>query len=192
MNTHCYRRQFLRVAAAAAASGLFLRGRVAAADEASKLALVFAKVLSYDQRLAESKGTSVGVAAVYAPKSADSKKAAEAWVKELATLKGTKVHGVSVEASAVPFDKTSLTTAVQEKGLDVLIGCDGVSVSALSAISRGQKVLSAGSTRASVEQGLGMCVLLTGDKPQIVINLAATKAEGARFSAKLLKLSEVL
>ena len=43
-----------------------------------------------------------------------------------------------------------------------------------------------------VEGGLAIGVDMKGDRPEIVINLAASRAEGAELNAHLLKLARVV
>ena len=162
-----------------------------AGAEAPKRALIVTKVLSYERRLAESKGTSVGIAIVYAD-SKESRASADAWAREFAELGDTQVHGVSLDVIKLPFDRSSVLAAIRTRGIDVLLACVGVPPAAVSSLSREVQVLSASDTRAGVEQGLAFTVLVGSGKNQIVINLGAAKDEGARFSTRLLQVAEVL
>lgn len=66
-----------------------------------------------------------------------------------------------------------------------------VSVSTVTAATRGERVVSVTGVPRYVEQGLAVGIDLTGTRPEIVINLAASRAEGADFSAQLLKLARL-
>jgi hypothetical protein len=66
-----------------------------------------------------------------------------------------------------------------------------VSVSTITAATRGERIVSMTGVPRYVEQGLAVGIDLNGPRPEIVINLAASRAEGADFSAQLLKLARL-
>jgi hypothetical protein len=66
-----------------------------------------------------------------------------------------------------------------------------VSVSTLTEATRGERVVSVTGVPRYVEQGLAVGIDLSDSRPRIVINLAASRAEGADFSAELLKLARL-
>jgi hypothetical protein len=66
-----------------------------------------------------------------------------------------------------------------------------VSVSTVAGATRRQRVVSVTGVPRYVEQGLSVGIDLNGTRPRIVINLAASRAEGADFSAELLKLARL-
>jgi YfiR/HmsC-like len=66
-----------------------------------------------------------------------------------------------------------------------------VSVSTLTEATRGEGVVSITGVPRYVEQGLAVGLDMSDSRPRIVINLAASRAEGADFSAELLKLARL-
>jgi hypothetical protein len=66
-----------------------------------------------------------------------------------------------------------------------------VSVSTVAEATRGEGVVSVTGVPRYVEQGLAVGIDLSDSRPRIVINLAASRAEGADFSAELLKLARL-
>jgi hypothetical protein len=164
----------------------------AAADDEAKPALLMAKALSYERRIAETKGKTVGVAVLYAADSAASKREANDWVTAFRDLGSLKVHGVSVEVWAVPYQQDRLSSFVSDHGVDVLLACEGTPFADISIVARDHKILSAGDTAASIVSSLSLGVFVEKSKPRILINMRAAKAEGAVFSAKLLQLAELL
>jgi hypothetical protein len=66
-----------------------------------------------------------------------------------------------------------------------------VSVSTLTEATRGERVVSMTGVPRYVEQGLAIGIDMSDSRPRIVINLAASRAEGADFSAELLKLARL-
>ena len=55
-----------------------------------------------------------------------------------------------------------------------------------------QSVLTASNSKAYVEGGLSVAIVSLGQRAGLVINLAASKAEGAGLDSSLLAISEVL
>jgi hypothetical protein len=66
-----------------------------------------------------------------------------------------------------------------------------VSVSTVAEATRGEGVVSLTGVPRYVEQGLAVGIDMSDSRPRIVINLAASRAEGAEFSAELLKLARL-
>ncbi len=87
-------------------------------------------------------------------------------------------------------DTSDLRAILLRKSVRVLYVAplQAVSVSTVAEATRGQRVVSVTGVPRYVEQGLSVGIDLNGARPRIVINLAASRAEGAEFSAELLKL----
>ena len=66
-----------------------------------------------------------------------------------------------------------------------------VAVSTVTEATRGERVVSVTGVPRYVEQGVAVGIDLSDSRPRIVINLAASRAEGADFSAELLKLARL-
>lgn len=171
---------------------LVLCSSPAHADDLGKRTLLLAKALSYERRLAETKGRSVGIAVLFVDGDPVSQATANRWVESFRVVAPLKVHGVAVEAWAVPYHAGRLHELVRAKGVDVLLACDGVSFAAISQFARERHLLSAADTRAGIEGKLSLGVFVEGGRPRILINVRSAKAEGAEFSAKLLQFAEVL
>jgi hypothetical protein len=169
-----------------------LAGTSARAQSAHKPALLLVKALSYERRLAETKGSSVGIAVLYAQDNGASAAEAQEWLRSFQTLGALQVHGVPVQAWAVPYDPERAAEFVRGHGVDVLLACDGTPFAAVAGLAREHRILSAGDKPAGIASSLSLGVIVEKDKPRILINMRAAKAEGAVFSAKLLQLAELL
>jgi hypothetical protein len=183
---------FHRSLASLLALTIALAAAAAHAQDAAKPALLLAKALSYERRLAETKGKTVGVAVLYAEESAGSKRQAQAWVGAFQALGAVKVHGVAVEVWAVPYQQERVASFVREHAIDVLLGCEGTPFAEVAALARAHRILSSGDTPAAITNSLSLGVFVEHSKPRILINMRAAKAEGAVFSAKLLQLAELI
>lgn len=58
--------------------------------------------------------------------------------------------------------------------------------------SRKNKILTMSGVPEYIEAGLSVGIGISGNNPQILINLPASKAEGANFSSKLLKIAKII
>ena len=65
-------------------------------------------------------------------------------------------------------------------------------IESISAITRAAKVLTVTGVTEYVESGLSAGVGVKGEKPLLIINLPACKAEGADFDSRLLELARVI
>ena len=65
-------------------------------------------------------------------------------------------------------------------------------VKALTEISRARKILTFTGVPAQVEAGLTLGVIISENRPLLLINLPAARAEGAEFDAQLLRLARIL
>jgi YfiR/HmsC-like len=164
----------------------------ARAQSAHKPALLLIKALSYERRLAETKGDSVGIAVLYAADNGASSAEAQNWVRSFQALGALQVHGVPVQAWPVPYDQQRVAEFVRGHGVDVLLACDGTPFAAVAGLAREHRILSASDKPAGISSSLSLGVFVEKDKPRILINMRAAKAEGAVFSAKLLQLAELL
>lgn len=99
-----------------------------------------------------------------------------------------------IRVVAIDLDKTGDLAAllVRERVAVLYVApLQAVSVATLAAATRGKRVVSITGVPRYVEQGLAVGIDLSGERPQIVINLAASRAEGAEFSAQVLKLARL-
>jgi hypothetical protein len=113
---------------------------------------------------------------------------------------GREVRGLLAAAArpirviAIDLDETrDLRGTLLREGVRVvyIAPLQAVSVSTVTEATRGERVVSVTGVPHYVEQGLAVGIDLSDSRPRIVINLAASRAEGADFSAELLKLARL-
>jgi hypothetical protein len=106
-------------------------------------------------------------------------------------LRQLKASAPAVRVVPMDLDRTDdLVAALLRDSVQVLYVAplQAVAISTLSKATRERQVLSYTGVPRYVEQGLAVGIDVDGMRPQIVINLEASRAEGAVFSAQLLKL----
>jgi hypothetical protein len=156
-------------------------------------ATVLLRALSYDRNLKERAGSSVVAAVVFRPTGSRDK--SNAVVDAFSKLEKVKVQSLPFRVLAVPYqDPATLRATLVKEGVDLVYVSPGLTaeIPAISTLTRDLDVLTAGSQRGDIVEGLALGVFERSNKRVILVNLAASKAEGASFSAQFLRLAEVI
>jgi len=115
--------------------------------------------------------------------------------KAFGVLATTQVAGLPIAVSRFAFaDPEALGKSIAEAGVDLLYVCDGLGaeLGAIIEVTRRMKVLSVGSERQQVHQGLSLGVFQVEGRTTIVLNLRSSRQEGVAFAADLLRLAAVI
>lgn len=153
------------------------------------------KILTYDRNLGAKGETSLHVAIVSAPgvpASARTSSEIAAVLKSLAdkTVRKLQVRYTTVEytsdqqmLSALPTDAVNMVyiSPGNERNLPSLVN-----------VSKTRQALTATGVPDYVQKGVAIGIGVRQDKPEILINLAATKAAGSEFDAGLLRIVSVV
>lgn len=102
-----------------------------------------------------------------------------------------------VRLQAVPIDlveETDLRREITGNNIRVIYVAPlrSIDLASIVSISRALKIKSFTCMPEYAEQGIGITLALKGDKPLIIVNLPATKAEGSNYSSQLLGLARVI
>jgi len=105
-----------------------------------------------------------------------------------------KVENIPIRQVSIDIDRVDLASAVVKNNIDVLYitPLRAIGMETITSVSRAKQVLTLTGVPDYVESGLAVSIGIKGKKPQIIINLAAAKAEGVNFSSQLLKLAKVI
>jgi len=181
-----------RASRAFAVAALMSLGVAALAEPSERTATVIIRALSYNRELSPH-AEAVVIALLYKKNNAASEADAEGWSKAFHKIEQVKLQGHSVVTVKLEFDD-GLTSFLGGRGVDVLLVCDGLDGEAdkIKTASRSQKVVTVGSKEEYVRNGMSLGVFAEGNRNNIVINLPASKAEGAGFSSDLLRLATVI
>lgn len=159
---------------------------------------LFQKILVYDRNLDRFGGKSLNVGVVYQKKdrlslqSRDQFHAAVAANPELKGVHQKKGFNFSCVDLALE-DSSDLAAAITELSVDLLYitPMRTLDVELVAAVSRAQQRTTLTGVPDYVEAGLAVGLGVKGEKPRILVNLKAAKAEGANFNSRLLKLAKV-
>jgi hypothetical protein len=188
------RRAARRVAAFAAFVLMVGLGNAASADAADdRRALVMLRVLAYDNQLGERAGDEIRIVIVYPAGDGGAAERAR-WTAAFASARKLKVDGRPVVVSAHKFETaSSLGSVLHDLHAVALFACDGlakaIAVGDLATVTRANKVLSFSTREREVVKGLAVGIVPGAQRDEIVVNLRAATAEGARFDAGLLQLA---
>lgn len=150
------------------------------------------KVMSFDRQLrARSAGTIVIAIAYQSGLRASAGAKEEAW---RAVSNVREIDGMPVSVVAIDLDRDELGPALTRSRVTLLYLAPvrGIDVDDFVSITRAAHVTTLTGVVRYVEMGLAVGVRLRGDRPRILVNLPASRREGAEFSAELLKLAQVL
>jgi YfiR/HmsC-like len=178
-------------------STLVASAPAAPADEVSpaRQVLILTRALAYDGNLKTRAGGDLLIAVLGKAGYAPSDELAGSMSRAFRGLGNVKVQGLAVRATQVAYkDPASLAALIEREGIDALYVAPGLDAELMGIVeaTRKLKVLSMASRQDYVQRGLSMGVFAIEGKPTIVVNLIASKAEGAAFGSDLLRLAKVI
>lgn len=170
------------------AGGLVLAPFAQAAEpDASTVSKLMIRVLGYDRSLSVKDRDALVVAVIQAP--GDDK---DSLVTALGRqrLYGKKVRVVEVEYAG-PTELNQRLMEADPHAVYVGPGLDK-SVGLIVGIARARSIRTFTGTENYVRQGVGVGIVTRRGRPQVLVNLSASKADGAQLDANLLRFAEVL
>jgi hypothetical protein len=165
---------------------------VVSAQANSEAALIL-RVLSYDRNLRRRASERVTVLAVHG----GSARECDGLVRALNQLgRAVSVSGMRTRAVLHQWNgESGLASAARSNGASVLYVCPGFEpdIAQISTASRRASLLSISSREADVRAGLTVGIVRRGSAtPQLLVNVRAAEAEGARLDAALLRIATVV
>jgi hypothetical protein len=176
---------------------LFGAGRAPAQDVSVPVELqfpLFAKLLAFDRNLLARAGDDVVIGIVYQGRFASSVSAKDGMLREIENNRDAKVGQLPIKAALIDIEKSNLAESLGELGVDIvyIAPLRAVEIGAITAVTRTLGLVSVSGVENYAYEGVSVAIGVKADKPEIVINIAAAKAEGADFSSKLLQLSRIV
>jgi hypothetical protein len=172
--------------------------RAHAADDmvpADRQVLILSRALAYDANLKTRAGDRVTIAVLAKPGDPASQATAAALVNAWKALAAIKLHGLPVTGVALDFvGGASLQQQIASQGIDAVYVTAGLDadLTAITAVTRQRQVISLAARRDQITRGLSLGVFAVDGKPTIVVNLPASRTEGAAFASDLLRLAVVI
>ena len=179
----------------------FSARHVAAQDLAVPVSVqipILAKVLNFDRRLPERAGGTLVIGVLFQSRYRTSANVAAEVCRTLDELPSGALGALeSLERSCVPIDldgKLALDSLLRARRVRVLYVSPlrAFPLESVVLVSRAERITTVTGVARYVENGLAIGVDMKGERPEIVINLSASRAEGADLNAHLLKLARVV
>jgi hypothetical protein len=165
-------------------------------QEAQRQAALVLRILSYDRTLAQRATQQVTILVAYKPNDAGSDAERRRITDALNALGArTTVARMRPRAVAVPFtNRAALLASARTERAAALYVCRGLgsSIGDISGAAREARMLSMTSEESAVRGGLGVGMVAQGASTQLIVNLRAVEAEGARLDAAVLRLAQVI
>jgi hypothetical protein len=159
-------------------------------------AKLFLTALTYDKNLEKRADALLNIGIVYFTDVPQSKKEAENFSNTLEEFKDKKISGRSFTTALLTYNGNGdLKKKIVEKEIDVVFISRGEKqqVEKLLKLTQTEKILSCTSKAEYVTTcGVTMAVGLKDNKPKIYLNLSSAKRERADFSAKFLRVAEIV
>jgi hypothetical protein len=167
-----------------------------AQDASARQAALILRILSYDRNLPQRASGQVTILVTFRESDAQSRDESGRVAAAINAMgRRTTVANMHARAVPVPFtDAASLQAAAGREGAAALYVCQGLGnqTRAISGAARAAHLLSLTAERGALAQGLAVGLVANGAEVQLVINLPAVEAEGARLDATVLRLAEVI
>ena len=156
---------------------------------------LFLKILTFDRHLKTRVGGEIVIGIVYQRKFRTSLNVKDEFVNVAGTSSIKTIDGIPIRCVPIEIDdETDLANAVSKNRVNLLYVTPvrAVDVEVITAVSRAKQVMTFTGVPDYVESGLSIGIGIKGEKPLIIVNLAAAKAEGTDFSSQLLKLAKII
>ncbi len=188
----------LKLSFAAALASLLLASLAFSQEMAVPVDLqikIFIKVLAFDRNFKEEAGNEVKFIVLYQSRFRQSLSAAEQVFKAVEDN-----HYHSIEGLNIVWEKVEINQESDLNRLREIPGIDAIYIAPVRALDLRKivDVCRAGGINTFtgvaeyVDFGVAVSIGLKGDRPQIMVNLPAAKAESSYYSSQLLKLSKII
>jgi hypothetical protein len=156
-------------------------------------AAIVARLLAADRALPARVGPSLAIGLVFRPGAPSSANLAA--LEAYAGLKAQPIQGLSPATVGRAYrDLGDLESWVEREGIDLLRVADGfgAEVADIRRLCESRKVACVASDTGYLKQGFALGVALKDNKPRILVNPTAARAQGLDLDPKVLELAEVV
>ena len=153
---------------------------------------LFLKILSYDKNLPQ-RGDEIVIGVLYQQRYRHSLLAKDELVAVMKQFKAVSGRPVRLVPLAID-EETSLAAVLDDPRINVFYVSPlrAFDIEAITEVSRDREIVTLTGIPSYLDAGLSVSLDVKGGKPQILINLPASEAEGADFHSQLLKVAKVM
>jgi hypothetical protein len=156
---------------------------------------ILVKILNFDRNLTGRAGARLVVGVLFQSRYRTSANVADEVCRALQVLPAGALGAMELSCVAIDLDATpALDSALKQNRIQVLYVSPlrAVPLADVTAVSRAAGITTLTGVPRYVETGLAIGLDMKGERPEILINLAASRAEGADLTAHLLKLARLV
>jgi hypothetical protein len=160
-----------------------------------KRALILARALAYDTRLAARAGHQVVLAIVYRKGDPASEAQASEVSRAFRQLEGLQIAGLPFRSIAIAYTGPSgLEALIDRDETDALLLCEGLAaeIPIVRQVGRSRKVITAGNSEEQVRAGLSLAVVSESNRLHLMVNLGESRQQGSQFDTALLRIARVI
>ena len=152
------------------------------------------KILDFDRNLNKEGGDEIIIGIFYQGKLKESQKIKDDFKNEILFYSKKSDKYRNIEFVAIDIEKLDLQPIARKYNIDLIYitQLDPHQVKSIINFAQKNKIWTVSGELDYVEFGIAVGFGLNENKPQIIINLAESKAQGANFSSKLLKLAKII
>jgi hypothetical protein len=153
---------------------------------------LFLKVMSFDRLLKSRAGDELIVMVAYQSGNHASLMAKDEVLRAM-SAGSAAVDGITIRTIALDLDRESLADGLRDQRVALLYVTPlrAFDIGAVAAAARAAHATTITGVPRYVALGLAISVRLQGDRPKLLVNVQASRLEGAELSAELLKLAQV-
>jgi len=156
-------------------------------------AAIVARLLSADRALPSRAGASLAIGLVFRAAAPSSQNLAA--LEAYAALKAQPIQGLTPTTVGRAFrDLEDLESWVEREGIDLLRIADGFGpeIAEIRRLCESRRIACVSSDAGYLKQGFALGVVLRDNKPRILVNPAAARAQGLDLDPKVLELAEIV
>lgn len=152
------------------------------------------KILQFDRNLASRAGSEIVIAAAYQGRYRASVRARDEVRRVAEASVGERVADLPVRIVDIDIERVELKEALDSLDVDVLYltPLRAMDIAAITQVTRELHVTSITGVEDYVHRGVAVGLGLWQEKPRVLVNLDASRAEGVDFSSRLLSLAQVV
>ena len=152
------------------------------------------KILQFDRNLASRAGSEIVIAAVYQGRYHASARARDEMLEMAETSTRQRVADLPVRVVDIDLEHVQLEEALDSLGVDVLYVTPlrATDIARITRVTRERHIVSVTGVEEYVRQGVAVGLGVWREKPRVLVNLDASRAEGVDFSSSLLSLAQLV
>lgn len=155
---------------------------------------LFSKILSYDRNLETRAGKEIILGVVFQSRFKRSLNVKDDFITAMNENKIKTIKKIPLRVIPIDIYDTDLAKTIEQFKINVLYVTPlrAVDIASISSISQTKKIMTLTGVPEYSNNGISVSIGLKGEKPLIIINIKAAKAENIDFGSQLLKLAKVI